>query len=237
MPTRFLKLPFTLNPVQLRADLVRCQQEVWTDHFNTKDYTGDWRSLSLRSISGAATDIRAHDSPEEYQNTPLFDHCPYFGEIMALFRVRLQAVRLLALGPGSLIREHTDPQMGYEYGCFRLHIPLLTGSEVHFRVAGVDLPMQVGECWYADFHLPHSVANNGPTDRIHLVIDGLRNKWSDELFGRAGYDFEHEARMRDYSVDTKQRMIAELDRLDTDTARQLVAQLRQEMGQTSSAQS
>ncbi|WP_019990034.1 aspartyl/asparaginyl beta-hydroxylase domain-containing protein [Rudanella lutea] len=235
MNNRFFKLSFPLDPQRLRADLASCQQAHWTLHFNKADYNGNWTSLSLRSASGRETDIFAHGDRMEYQNTPLLDHCPYFREILEQMPFEQQTVRLLSLGPGSTIREHTDRQLGYEFDCFRIHIPLQTGADVQFRVDGVDLPMQVGECWYANFSLPHSVHNGGTVDRIHLVIDGLRNAWTDAWFGQAGYDFDYEARQRDYSLDTKRRMIAELERQDSDIARQLVAQLRQEMAQNSPA--
>ena len=52
--------------------------------------------------------------------------------------------------------------------------------------------MQAGSAWYANINLPHSVQNKGKNDRIHLVIDCLRNDWSDKLFASMGYDFDYE---------------------------------------------
>ncbi len=232
MSNRFFQLPFVFDPAQLRQDLAYCLSHAWMNHFNGRDYDGSWTSLSLRSASGLETDIMAHDDQSNgYRNTAMLAQCPYFGEVLSRFEVELQAVRLLSLAPGSVIRQHTDPHLGYEYGCFRLHIPLQTGSHVQFRVDGTNLLMQPGECWYANFNLPHSVRNNGSTDRIHLVIDGLRNDWSDELFGRVGYDFGEESRDRSPSAATKWQMITELERMDSDTARQLILQLRREIGQ------
>ena len=45
--------------------------------------------------------------------------------------------------------------------------------------------MQPGEAWYLNFNLPHSVANRGTTDRIHLVIDCVMNPWLDAFFAEA----------------------------------------------------
>jgi len=235
MSNRFLQLPFVFDPDQLRQDLGYCQSRSWTNHFNAADYAGSWTSLSLRSASGLETDILAHDQPNGYRDTAVLAKCPYFRAVLSRFEADLQAVRLLSLAPGSVIREHTDQHLSYEYGCFRLHIPLQTGSDVQFRVDGTDLLMQPGECWYANFNLPHSVRNNGSTDRIHLVIDGLRNDWSDGLFGRAGYDAEAERRARNPSTATKQQMITELERMDSDTARQLISTLRREIDQIEQA--
>lgn len=234
MSNRFFQLPFVFDPHLLRQDLEHCQSRSWINHFNMADYAGSWTSLALRSASGLETDILAHDQPNGYQDTALLGQCPYFEAVLRQFKVDLQTVRLLSLAPGSTIREHTDQHLAYEYGCFRLHIPLQTGSGVQFRVDGTDLLMKPGECWYASFHLPHSVHNKGSVDRIHLVIDGLRNEWSDGLFERAGYDFETEKRAQSPSVATKRQMITELERMDSNTARQLIQTLRREIDQLES---
>ena len=54
------------------------------------------------------------------------------------------------------------------------------------------------------------MTNRGTTDRIHLVIDGLRNLWTDDVFRQAGYDFAEEARGRMMDSETTQRVIDEL---------------------------
>jgi len=35
--------------------------------------------------------------------------------------------------------------------------------------------MAPGECWYLRLSDPHSVANRGTTDRVHLVVDAVVN--------------------------------------------------------------
>ena len=37
--------------------------------------------------------------------------------------------------------------------------------------------MKVGECWEINNSLLHSVENNGKTERIHLLVDILPNKF------------------------------------------------------------
>ena len=39
------------------------------------------------------------------------------------------------------------------------------------------LNIKVGEVWYVNAVIEHSVRNNGVTDRIHLVIDCEANNW------------------------------------------------------------
>ncbi len=233
MKNRFFTLPFTVDEQALLQDLATCQRLHWQMHFNQQDYTGRWTSIALRSASGRADDINAHSGLQAYADTPLLAECPYFRQIMDRFACPKETVRLLSLAPGSVIREHTDPYTSYRHGFFRLHIPIHTADGVRFQVDGCALPMRVGECWYADFELPHSVVNNGSADRIHLILDCQRNAWSDVLFEQAGYDFAAEKQAGEPSDATKRQMLAELMRMDSDAARQLVAQLQNELNQAS----
>lgn len=229
MENSHLKLPVTFNKAALIHDLTTCLNRQWGLHFNQKDFVGTWTGIALRSASGCENDILAHS--DVYADTPLLSQCTYFRQVCDWFHCEKETIRLMLLAPGSLIKEHTDRHTGYSFGMFRIHIPIQTAETVQFRVAGIDLPMQAGECWYANFHLPHSVHNTGSTARIHLVIDCRRNAWSDELFRQAGYNFDEEARQLAYSNETKRRMMEELSRMNSDSARQLLAQLKQEIGE------
>ena len=135
---------------------------------------------------------------------------------------------MLSLSPGSFIREHRDPDAGYSDGFFRIHIPIQTNPGVVFKLNGKQLIMQPGDCWYANFTLPHFVSNAGSEDRIHLVIDCIRNDWSDHLFREAGYDFEKEKEVY-VSDDTKRKMISELEHYQTETSRKLIADLKAQL--------
>ena len=212
---------------RLFDDLKRCQGLVWPTHFNTKDYTGKWSSLSLRSASGSETDIFSNANAV-YHDTPLLSRCGYFREVIDFFECPKETVRLLSLSPGSFIREHRDPDAGYQDGFFRIHIPIQTNPEVVFKLNGKQLPMQPGDCWYADFTLPHFVSNAGEQDRIHLVIDCIRNDWSDHLFREAGYDFEKDKEVY-LSEDTKRKMISELEHFQTETSRKLITDLKAQL--------
>jgi aspartyl/asparaginyl beta-hydroxylase len=226
---RFFKLPFHFEQELLQQDLAACVSAHWKQHFNQADYSGEWTSIALRSSSGMETDIYAHPDAAGYMDTPLLDQCPYFKKVLEAFDCEKESARLLSLAPGSEIKEHRDPHTAYEYGFFRLHIPLQTSSQVSFRVDGCELDMKSGECWYANFHLPHSVKNDSASSRVHLIIDCRRNAWSDAVFKEAGYDFEEEKRNREYDQETKQKMIEALSLMDTETSRSLVAQLKQEL--------
>lgn len=224
---RFFQLPFRFDPEKLLSDLAVCEQEHWKAHFNTQDYNGEWNGIALRSATGSPTDIHTI-APVSFSDTPLLSRCPYFREILDQWKCEIESVRLLALTPGSSIKEHRDPGLGYDEGRFRLHIPILTDPNVLFIVDGCHLTMETGQCWYANFSLPHSVEHRGSRRRIHLVIDGVRNEWTDRWFAKAGYDFETERRSKAFDPATKSAMIRQLLGMDSDAARAILATLQKD---------
>ncbi len=227
MDNRFLLLPLQFDVRLLIDDLATCEAEQWTAHFNQNDYAGEWNGIALRSASGSTTDIITV-APHGFADTPLLALCPYFRTILDGFAFQIETVRLLALSPGSVIKEHRDMGLGYEHGRFRLHIPITTDPDVAFVVDGSRLQMEAGQCWYANFSLPHSVHHHGTSRRIHLVIDGLRNDWTDQLFERSGYNFQVENEGKKYDSATRKAMIKQLRLIDTDTARAIITQLEKE---------
>ena len=227
MTTSFLRLPRTYDTSLLARDLEVCIAENWKSHFNTQDYSGDWKALALYSASGAADDIGTAPVGE-FRPTPLLARCGYFREIIESFQCPREAIRLLQLAPGSVVHEHRDRQLGYEFGSLRLHVPIQTNDEVDFVVGGQRLDMKGGELWYANFDLPHSVVNRGQRARVHLVIDLKRNEWTDDLFRSAGYDFEAERAAQKPDPETRRLMMAELEKMDTEGARMLLKQMRAE---------
>ena len=223
------KLLQTYDVERLKINLKTCQNIDWLLHFNQNDFTGHWSSFALRSISGSELDILATPNAT-FQDTPTLSKCLYFNEIIDSFKCEKEAVRLLSLSPNSYIKEHRDSAAGYEDGFFRIHIPIQTNNKVIFTVNKKPLPMREGECWYANFNRPHFISNNGETDRIHLVIDCLRNDWSDQLFATFGYDFEDEKKSK-YDQQTKLMMIEQLSLMRTETADSLIKQLEEEMAE------
>lgn len=221
---RALLLPFIFDEQRLLDDLAICLQYTWPKHFNQKDFEGDWSSIALRSASGEILDINAHPD-SQYMDTVLLEQCAYFKELISTFECPLEAVRLLRLAPGSVIKEHCDIGTSYADGVLRIHVPVTTNPQVTFIVGGESLRMQPGECWYADFTLPHSVRNDGTSSRVHLVIDVLRNEWTDKLFESAGYDFAAERKAKAPSAEMRALMIEELSRQDSPGARMLLQKL------------
>lgn len=177
-----LKLPFHFDTARLQADVAAITPADFVPHFNTAYYQGDWSAVPLRSIGGCADHIYPDPTVKDgFADTALLSRCPYVVEVLASLRCPQQAVRLLRLKAGSVIREHRDHELGFEDGEVRLHIPVITNPDVEFMLNQKRVIMQEGECWYINVNQPHAVANRGVTDRIHLVVDCVVNDWLREL--------------------------------------------------------
>jgi len=62
---------------------------------------------------------------------------------------------------------------------------VVTNDAVDFRLNGERVVLEAGSCWYLRLSDPHSVANRGTEDRVHLVVDAEVNDWLGEVFAEA----------------------------------------------------
>jgi hypothetical protein len=186
-PDRLL-LPLDFDPARLAADMAAISAGGWIAHFVTQNYDGDWSVIPLRGPAGARHPVQMiYSDPTcpAYADTPLLATAPYLRDVLGRFACPLQAVRLMRLSPGSLIKEHRDLDLAFEDGTVRIHIPVTTNDGVDFRLNGSRCVMPAGSTWYLRLADPHSVANRGGSDRVHLVIDATVNDWVRGLFERA----------------------------------------------------
>jgi quercetin dioxygenase-like cupin family protein len=225
--TKYLQFPFQFDEQRLVADLSRAMEAEWVPHFNTGGYSGNWKAVSLYAKDGNEQHIFAHTTDNsEISETPLMKECPYFKEVLDSFLFPILSVRLLRLEAGAEIKPHTDYELGYEDGQFRLHIPVVTNPGIEFILDGERLTMLPGECWYTNVNFVHSVANHGTTDRVHLVIDGVRNAWTDELFFSLAPESSFEAvREEELDAETIRRMLEELNNNPQMAGHPLIAEL------------
>jgi len=181
-----IRLPLNFDPARLRADLDGLIDTPWTEHFVRQNYEGDWSVLPLRCSRGAThpiLQIYTDPSVTEFDETPLLARSPYFQAVLATFQCPLQAVRLMRLTPGSIIKQHRDDDLEAERGSARLHIPIVTNPHVDFRLNGDRVILDPGSVWYLRLSDPHSVANRGSADRVHLVVDCIVDAWLTDLLG------------------------------------------------------
>ena len=173
LPDR-LKFDITFSKRRLLSDLERLEKSEWIGHFVTQNYEGDWDVLPLRGPKGAEHPVMmAYSDPScaEFEDTPYLKECPYFQEVLDSFPFELHAVRLMALSPGSRIKEHRDHDLSLEDGAVRLHIPIRTSDAVEFVLNGSRVQMAEGDCWYLRLSDPHSVYNGSGIRRVHMVVD------------------------------------------------------------------
>ncbi|MDF7777034.1 aspartyl/asparaginyl beta-hydroxylase domain-containing protein [Sphingomonas sp. AOB5] len=179
-----VRLPLTFDPARLAADLAMFEGDDWIAHFVTQNYEGDWSALPLRAHAGATHPVMMIYSPPDatdFVDTPFLSRTPYFAEVLAAFRCPVTCVRLMRLTPGSTIKEHRDHDLAAEEGWARIHVPVTTNPGVEFFVNRQPVTMLPGEAWYLRLSDPHSAANHGDVDRVHLVIDLIADAWLTEM--------------------------------------------------------
>jgi hypothetical protein len=183
-----LRLPLTFDARLLARDLDRLSSVQWIRHYVKANYDGDWSVLPLRSPAGETHPIRmisADPTSRSFVETPLLQSCDYFRRVLDSFECALRVARLMRLTPGSRIKEHTDQVLSFEDGIVRVHVPVTTNDAVEFRLNRRRVILEAGSAWYLRLSDPHSVANHGSTDRVHLVIDANVNDWVEALFESA----------------------------------------------------
>jgi quercetin dioxygenase-like cupin family protein len=179
LPDR-VRLPFTFDPRLLARDLQNLAGYDWIKHFVRQNYEGDWSVISLRGKAGARHPVMmiySDPTATEFEDTPMLLGCPYFREVLDGFACPLQAVRLMRLTPGSVIKEHTDHDLSVEQGTARIHVPVITSPDVEFYLNGSRIVLEAGSAWYLRLSDPHRVHNKGDSDRVHMVIDATVNDW------------------------------------------------------------
>jgi hypothetical protein len=112
-----LQLPLSFDPVLLRATSDALSATPWTAHFVQQNYEGDWSVIPLRCAAGETHPIRmiySDPTATDFVDTPFLAACPYFRAVIAAFACEVRSVRLMRLTPGSVIKEHTDLDLGVE---------------------------------------------------------------------------------------------------------------------------
>jgi hypothetical protein len=180
------RLSLPVDVAALAAEVEGLPDSEWQPHFNTQIYTGDWSGVALRSVGGVTTQLYPDPAASDpYADTDVLSGLPALRGLLDRLECEKNAARLLRLGPAARVQEHRDYRLGYADGEVRLHVPITSGPGAEFVLSGSPLEMRLGECWYVDVNRPHSVANEGDSVRVHLVIDCVVNAWLDQLLKEA----------------------------------------------------
>jgi hypothetical protein len=180
---RYAKLALPFDAELAQSELLNIKEE-WLPHFNTSYYIGSWKGIALRSVEGKHETIIPELMGElEYRDTIYMSSFPSVMKLLSGLNCPIMSVRFLNLQAGAIIKEHTDAGLLFEQNEVRLHFPVFTNPDVEFYVDGECIIMDLGDCWYMNAHLPHSVVNKGTTDRIHLVVDCKVNDRLTQIIG------------------------------------------------------
>ncbi|MDB5018626.1 MAG: L-proline cis-4-hydroxylase [Mucilaginibacter sp.] len=174
---RYAKLPLGFNLADMQNELLSIN-DGWQEHFNTYYYEGAWTVLALRSPGGNSKNIIPDLIRNSvYMDTALMEYFPSVKKLLSTLSCPVMSVRFLNLKAGAVIKPHRDNELAFEKGEARLHFPVITNPGVKFYIENELVPLKEGNCWYINANLPHSVLNEGTTDRMHLVIDCKVNDW------------------------------------------------------------
>jgi hypothetical protein len=229
---KYLKLPFLFDAGLLQQEVGALSAPQWLDHYQVTHYEGGWSAIPLRSIGGKADDIIISPTDNrDYRDTVFLDNSPYLKKVLQTFQCPLQAVRLLKLDAGSIIKEHRDAELNFERGEIRLHVPVRTHPDVECILDKERLTMQEGECWYMNFNLLHSIHNYSNINRVHLVIDAVVNEWVTGIFNSPDIVTKKEIEdlSRVYDETTKKQMILHLREMNTAVSNKMADELEKEM--------
>jgi hypothetical protein len=118
-----------------------------------------------------------NDHAQVWEDLPALEASPAIKRMLSQLMCPLKSVRLMRLHAGASIRPHRDHGLHLGCGEARLHAPVWTDPDVHFRVAGQEVPMREGELWYFNADEEHEVVNHSRAARTHLVMDCVTNPW------------------------------------------------------------
>lgn len=229
---RYIQFNKTFDAAKLQQEVGALEAGYWKDHYNKNNYEGSWSTLQLRSINGIIGNNTAIvstglEAASQFADTELMDLCPYTRSVIGFFEMEKSSIRFMKLESGAVIKPHSDPDLNYEEGEVRIHIPVITNEQLYFYLEDERIVMEEGSCWYMNLSLQHSVRNEGATPRIHLVIDGIVNNWL-----KTWMDSREHTRVemqppapKTYSASEQQLIIAQLRSMNTETSNRLADEM------------
>jgi hypothetical protein len=173
----FLKLPICFDATALEREIRALPRAAWVPH--ATGFPGN-EAVRLITVGGQPTD----DFKGEMAATEHLLDCPYIMAIMGELDGVWGRSRLMGLGPGAQVPLHVDSHY-YWRTHWRIHIPIVTNSAVTFHCGAEAVHMAAGECWMFDSFRWHQVLNQGPDQRIHLVLDTVGSARLRNLMARA----------------------------------------------------
>lgn len=179
----FSRLDMPVPLTMLQGEVSQLMTRNWHPHVNRGDYDGGWDVMPLRCQK---QHVNAHPilqgfalnaATDDWDDLPVLQQCPSIQRLLNQLECPIKSVRLMRLHAGASIRPHRDRGLHLDCGEARLHVPVWTNPDVHFIVAGREMPMPAGELWYFNADEVHAVVNRSQAACTHLVIDCVANPW------------------------------------------------------------
>lgn len=159
----FYRLPLRFDADPLVREALQFAESEWRPH--PQGFTGN-SAIPLVSVAGGDNDgVRGSMLP-----TNSLERCPYVRQVIASFDTVIGRSRLMRVDGGERVAPHSDIHY-YWRDRVRVHVPILTHPAVRFICDDGEIHMAPGEAWLLDTWRVHSVANDSPVQRIHLVVD------------------------------------------------------------------
>jgi hypothetical protein len=159
----FYRLPVRFDVERLRAEVEALPAEAWSRH--PQEHEGN-TAARLITVGGTQNDLVGG----AMRPTPALLASPYLQQVLASFGTVWSRSRLMRIAGGGSVPQHSD--MNYHwFHRVRVHVPVVTRSEVRFHCGARDVHMAAGEAWIFDNWRPHKVVNPASDARIHLVAD------------------------------------------------------------------
>ncbi len=173
--------------LQVNYDTAKLEEELQlvADYYMPRHRRDDnWLAIPLRNATGTSTraGIELHRTLQQgrmfpCKNSEYLEKMPYISSILddiaQRFETTVGLVRLSKVPSLKAIMPHSDgATFDLDKGkVYRLHIPICTGENVIFEIAGNSYRLAAGALYYTNVSKRHAVYNNGLIDRIHLIID------------------------------------------------------------------
>jgi hypothetical protein len=176
-----VRLPLHYDVALLQRDL-HALREIQRAPQPGPYHKGEWTGIALHSMGGKQSVFPSAAGTDQYQETVELQRAPYYKQILNDLKCPKEVVRILFLPPGGHIKDHFDFHTSFQFGLLRFHIPIVTHPDVVFMIDGQRVFWNPGELWFGDFSKVHSVKNNSPIVRVHMVIDVQINDFILSLF-------------------------------------------------------
>lgn len=175
----FLKIAEGVDVLPLRLAL-QMNPQLWNEHSGRKEFNGSSHKetsdiwVRYNDIKNIEQGYEAFTGPHDSVWYPSASILPIKPLVMSLMTrceaTRLGGVLITKIPAGGRVLPHTDSGWHPEHYPVKLYIPLQTNPQVLNRCEDEEVVMRTGDVWYFNNLVEHEVKNDGPDDRMTLIV-------------------------------------------------------------------